>query len=79
MKQFKKRNWAFYLFMFGVFTVAFFLVDWLIDKHEAGYAVVSGIISGIIMTVLWWFFDQAHEKIKQSSEEDVVYRKHNAK
>ena len=45
MKQFKKKNWAFYLFMFGVFTVAFFLVDWLIDKHEAGYAVVRELLA----------------------------------
>ncbi len=67
MKLFKKKNWAFYLFMLCVFSLAFFLADWLINKHNPGNAAVGGIISGVIMTVLWWFFDQAHEQIQPTA------------
>lgn len=75
MKLFRKKNWAFYLFMFCVFVVAFLLVELIFDKNTLGHAMIGGLISGGIMTVLWWFFDQAHEQIKDSVKEDDANRK----
>ena len=75
MKLFKKKNWAFYLFMFCVSAVVFLLVEWLFDKNTLGHAMIGGLISGGIMTSLWWFFDQAHERIQDSVKEDEADRK----
>lgn len=72
----KKKNWSFYLLRFVMFAVAFFMVDLFIAERELGYAVISGLVSGVILTVLWWFFDQAHEQIKKSRKEDEENIKH---
>lgn len=54
MKLFKKRNWAFYLTMFLVFSIAFFLVEMLIDGMTIRRAVIGGLVSGTFFTFLDW-------------------------
>ncbi|MCR5038642.1 MAG: hypothetical protein K6A94_04830 [Bacteroidales bacterium] len=58
MKLFKKKNWAYYLFLFGVFSLAFFLVKILFDHDGLRSAVIGGLVSGVVLTILWWFLDQ---------------------
>ena len=62
MKLFKKKNWAYYLFLFGVFSLAFFLVRILFDHAGLRSAVIGGLVSGVVFTILWWFSDQATSK-----------------
>ncbi|MBO4244105.1 MAG: hypothetical protein J5882_03500 [Bacteroidales bacterium] len=71
----KKKNWSFYLLRFVMFAVAFFMVDLFIAERELGYAVISGLVSGVILTVLWWFFDQAHGQIKGAVKEEEEDRR----
>ena len=68
MKLFKRKNWAYYLCLFAIFTVAFFLVTLLIDKHDVRYAVISGLVSGVIFTLLWLFLDKVHPLDKLSKK-----------
>lgn len=75
MKLFKKKNWAHYLFLFGVFSLAFFLVRILFDHDGLRSAVIGGLVSGVVFTILWWFLDQGHEQIKSSVKEDEAERK----
>ena len=70
MKLFKKRNLAYYLFLFGVFTLVFFLVNILFSHHELRYSIINGVVSGVVFTILWWFLDQGHVQIKSSAKED---------
>ena len=65
-----KKSFAFYLILFAVFTMLFFLSALLIDKHVLLYSVIDGLIHGVVVTVLWWLFDQGHEQIKASIKED---------
>ena len=58
-KLFKKKNWAYYLCLFVIFTVAYFFVALLFDKHDLRYSIISGLVGGVVFTVLWWFLDQA--------------------
>ena len=58
MNIFKKRNWAFYLIEFLVFTIAYFLVDWLYSGLSLRRAIIGGLVGGVLMTILFWFFDQ---------------------
>lgn len=53
----------------------FFLSALLIDKHGSLYSVIDGAIHGVVVTVLWWSFDQGHEQIKASIKEDEADRK----
>ena len=62
-KLFKKKNWAYYLCLFVVFTVAYFLVALLFDKHELRRSIISGIVSGVVFTALWWLLDKAMKKM----------------
>ena len=75
MKLFKKKNWAYYLFLFGVFSLAFFLVRILFDHDGLRSAVIGGLVSGVVFTILWWFLDQGYEQIKSSAKEDEAERK----
>ena len=68
MKLFKKKNWAYYLCLFAIFTVAFFLVSLLFGKHDVRYAVISGLVSGVIFTLLWLFLDKVHPLEKLSNK-----------
>ena len=76
-KMFKKRNWAYYLCVFAVFTVLFFLVSLMFDKHDLRYSIISGIVGGVVFTVLWFFFDQGGKQIQASAKEDEADRKGN--
>lgn len=62
-KLFKKKNWTYYLFLFVIFTVAYFLVALLFDKHELRYSIISGLVSGVVFTALWWLIDKVGCKI----------------
>ena len=70
MNIFKKRNWAFYLIEFLVFTIAYFLVDWLYSGLSLRRAIIGGLVGGVLMTILFWFFDQGFKQIKKSNKED---------
>ena len=75
MKPIKKKGWAFYLLLFGVFTVVDFLVNILFSHHELRYSIINGVVSGVVFTILWWFLNQGHEQIKSSAKEDEGERK----
>lgn len=75
MKLFKKKNWAYYLFMFGVFTLVDFLVNILFDQDGLRSAVIGGLVSGVVFTILWWFIVQGDEQIKAAVKEDEAERK----
>ncbi len=75
MKLFKKKNWAYYLFLFGVLTLVDFLVNILFSHHELRHSIISGVVSGVVFTILWWFLDQGHEQIKSAAKEDEAERK----
>ena len=75
MKPIKKKGWAFYLLLFGVFTVVDFLVNILFSHHELRYSIINGVVSGVVFTILWWLLDQGHEQIKSSAKEDETERK----
>ena len=70
MKIFKKRNWTFYLIEFIAVTIAFFLVDWLCSGLSLRRSIIGGVVGSVIITILFWFFDQGFEQIKKSSKED---------
>ena len=69
MKLFKKKNWAYYLFLFAVFSLAFFLVRILFDHDGLRSAVIGGLVSGVVFTILWWFLDQGHASAKEDEAE----------
>ena len=75
MKPIKKKGWAFYLLLFGIFTVVDFLVNILFSHNELRYSIINGLVSGVVFTILWWFLDQGHEQIKSSAKEDEAERK----
>ena len=75
MRLFKKKNWAYYLFLFGVFALAFFLVRILFDHDGLRSAVIGGLVSGVVFTILWWFLDQGHEQVKDAAQQDEAERK----
>ena len=75
MKKFKKRNWTYYLCVFAVFTVLFFLVSLMFDKHALRYSIISGLVGGVVFTVLWFFFDQGEKQIQTSAREDEADKK----
>ena len=77
MKPIKKKGWAFYLLLFGVFTVVDFLVNILFDHDGLRSAVIGGLVSGVVFTILWWFIDQGHVQIKSAVKEDEAERKRN--
>ena len=64
-EHWKKRDWVYYLILFGVFSVAFFLSPLLIDGRTMRYSVVNGLIHGVVFAGLWWLVDaliKAHSK-----------------
>ena len=64
-EHWKKRDWVYYLTLFGVFSVAFFLSPLLIDGRSLRYALVNGLIHGVVFAGLWWLVDaliRAHSK-----------------
>jgi len=70
MNILKKRDWRFYLVEFVAFTVAYFLVDWLCSGLSLRRAIIGGLVGGVLMTILFWFFDQGFKQIKKSNKED---------
>ena len=70
MSILKKRNWKFYLIEFVALSVAYFLVDWLCSGLSLRRSIIGGLVSGVLFTVIFWFFDQGLEQIKKSNKED---------
>ena len=70
MNIFKKRDWKFYLIEFVVFTVVYFLMDWLCSGLSLRRSIIGGLVSGVLFTVIFWFLDQGTEQIKKSNKED---------
>ena len=70
MNILKKRNWKFYLVEFVAFSCAYFLVDWLCSGLSLRRAIIGGLVGGVLMTILFWFFDQGFKQIKKSNKED---------
>ena len=70
MNILRKRNWTFYLIEFVAVTIAFFLIDWLCSGLSLRSSIIGGLVSGVLFTVLFWFFDQGTEQIKKSNKED---------
>ena len=70
MNILRKRNWTFYLIEFVAVTIAFFLIDWLCSGLSLRRSIIGGLVSGVLFTVLFWFFDQGTEQIKKSNKED---------
>ena len=70
MSILKKRNWKFYLIEFVALSVAYFLVDWLCSGLSLRRSIIGGLVSGVLFTVIFWFFDQGTEQIKKSNKED---------
>lgn len=68
----KKKNWVYYLCLFAIFTVAFSLVALLFDKHELRYSVISGIVSGVVSTALWWLFDKIQRKVEMTHTKTIL-------
>lgn len=62
-KLFKKKSWTFYLILFAMFTVAYFFVALLIDKHALRYSIISGLVNGVVLTALWCLLDKAMNKM----------------
>lgn len=75
MNLFKRKTWAFYLFVFALYTVVYFLVQLLIDKHDILHALISSLVGGVVFIILFWFASQAHEQIADSVKEDEEDRK----
>ncbi|MBO4281989.1 MAG: hypothetical protein J5873_02195 [Bacteroidales bacterium] len=63
-----KKCWAFYLFLFVLFTVAYFLVGLLLDKYGMRHSIISGLVGGVVGTFLWWLLDQAGLDVRKSKE-----------
>lgn len=70
MKIFKKKSWVVYLIMFVVLAVAYFLADWLISGLSLRRAIIGGLVGSVIITILFWFFDEGIEQIKKSNKKD---------
>lgn len=56
-EHWKKMDWVYYLTLFGVFSVAFFLLSLLIDGRTVGYALRNGLIHGVVFAGLWWLVE----------------------
>lgn len=56
-EHWKKRDWMYFLTLFGMFSVAFFLCALLIDGRSVRYAVVSGLLHGVVFGGLWWLVE----------------------
>ena len=39
------------------------------------FSIISGVVCGVVFTILWWFIDQGHEQIKSAAKEDEAERK----
>lgn len=62
MENPKKRKWTFYLLLFAIFTVVDFVVNMVIDKHDLRYAIIDGLVGGVIFVGLWWLIERPLEK-----------------
>lgn len=56
-EHWKKRDWVYYLTLFGVFSVAFFLSSLLFEGRSLRYALVNGLIHGVVFAGLWWLVE----------------------
>lgn len=62
MKTPKKRKWTFYLLLFAIYAVVNFVVSLFIDKHDLRYAIIDGLLGGVIFVGLWWVIARPLEK-----------------
>ncbi len=53
----KKKDWVFALTIFALLSVAFFLSSLFIEGHMVKYAVVNGLVHGVVIAGLWWLID----------------------
>ena len=60
----------FYLVEFAIFAVANFLIDWLCSGLSLRRSIIGGLVGGVLMTILFWFFDQGFAQIRKSSKQD---------
>ena len=65
MEKPKKRKWTFYLMLFAIFAVVDFVVSMVIDKHDLRYAVIYGLVGGVVFTVLWWLIERPRKDDKE--------------
>lgn len=56
-EHWKKRDWVYFLTLFGVLAVAFFLSALLIDGRTVRYALMSGLIHGVFFAGLSWLVE----------------------
>lgn len=53
----KKKDWVFALTIFALLSVAFFLSSLFIEGHTVKYAIVNGLVHGVVFAGLWWLID----------------------
>lgn len=51
-------------------SVANFLIDWLCSGLSLRRSIIGGLVGGVLMTILFWFFDQGFAQIRKSSKQD---------
>ena len=68
-EHFKKKDWVYYLIEFIVFTVTFFLASKLFGG-EWRFSIISGVLSGIIFTVLTALMNHMGKDVEKAVEED---------
>ena len=75
----KKRDWVYYLVTFVGFMAAFMLCSLLIDNMSWIAALIAGVVSAVVFTLLTAVINHADDDIKAAVEEDKregrVYRK----
>ena len=65
MENPKKRKWTFYSMLFVIFTVVDFIVNMVIDKHDLRYAIIDGLVGGVIFVGLWWLKERPRKADKE--------------
>ena len=69
-KHFKKKDWVYYLTVFVAYSVAFALVTKLFPGYTWTYTLISGVIGGVVFTLLTALTNHTHKDIKAAVEED---------
>ncbi len=50
----KKKDWVFALTIFALLSVAFFLSSLFIEGHTVKYAIVNGLVHGVVFAGSLW-------------------------
>lgn len=53
----KKKDWVFALTIFGLLSVAFFLSSLFIEGHTVKYAMVNGLVHGVVFAGSMWLIE----------------------